>query len=102
LVSEEDAEAIAARDQDFGEAVQPGSPTIALRFVTLGDPDQPRQPHVAWVLTWNDSEAIVRGGVRTSDAERQQIRANTECVFVVVIDAVSGVTEEIRQSCRAK
>lgn len=101
-VSKEDAEAIAARDQNFGDGVQPGSPTIALRLVTLGDPDQPRQPNVAWVLTWKDSEAIVRGGVNRSEAQLKEMRANTECVFVVVINAVSGVTEEIRQSCRAK
>lgn len=99
-VSQRDAEALAVRDQYFGEDVQPGSPTTVLRWVTLGVPDEPRTPHLAWVLTWNDSRVIIRGGISTSFAKKQEMAAKTRCVFIVVINATSGEAEDVRQICR--
>lgn len=100
-VSKESAEATAARDQFFGDEAQPGTPITVLRMVTLGAYDEGRQPHLAWVLTWQNSEAVVRGGFDTSEADRRALVASRRCVFVIVINAASGEAEEARQSCRA-
>lgn len=99
-VTADDAIKTAAETQNFGDDVQPGAPITVLRMVTVGGPDEEPapMPHPAWVLTWQHSCAAVRGTF--SAAEAEAIASKTNCVFVVVIDAASGRTEDVRQSCR--
>jgi hypothetical protein len=98
-VDSEKALAIAMRDQNFGSAMQPGTPTVTLRMVRIGLPEDEPTPRLAWVLTWRNSKLDLHGPIGLSAEKRAEIVANASCVFLVVIDATTGSTEYVAQLC---
>ena len=98
-ITRKDALAIARRGQDFGPEMQPGTPTVTLRMVTVGPPEDHPAARPAWVLTWRNSRLDLHGPVTLSAEKRAELIANANCVFVVVIDATSGSAEYAAQFC---
>lgn len=99
-VDSENAVGIAMRDQNFGPEMQPGTPLVTLRFVRLGLLEDEPTPHLAWVLTWRNSKPDLHGPPGLSAEKRAEIAANSDCIFLVVIDATTGSTEYVAQLCR--
>lgn len=92
--------AIAMRDQNFGPEMQPGAPLPTLRLVRIGLLEDEPTPHLAWVLTWRNSRPALHGPPSLSAEKRAEIAANSDCIFLVVIDATTGATEYVGQLCR--
>lgn len=80
--------------------LRPGEPTATLRSVTVGPVGESgTTASPAWILTWRGSKPDIHGPVGLSTALRQKLE-NSECIFVVVVDAESGAVTDTRQFCR--
>jgi hypothetical protein len=86
----------------FGEELQPGEPAVALRMVTVGDPEAGARPSLAWVLVWKDSKPDIKGPLKLTRAERARLADQVACIFVMAVDATTGQALEARQICRPK
>jgi hypothetical protein len=59
--------------------------------------------HPAWVLTWVGSKPRRHGGSKKANTEvrRQRLRLldTAECIYVTVVNAMTGQLEDSRQLC---
>jgi hypothetical protein len=92
---------IAAASTTVGAEQQPGRPRATLRLVYPGEPSATRKVvgRPNWVLTWADSEPVIRGPVTMSEEERRRRAAALECVFVVTVDPATRTSTNALQVC---
>ncbi len=100
---------IAASLGSFGDGLQPGAPSVTLRMITAtGIPDQSATagiaassgaPRPGWVLIWSGSRPVVMGPGSLSDSDRALFAQKMTCIFVVAIDANSGLAMDSHQVC---
>lgn len=91
---------IAAEQTTISSEQQPGRPEATLRLVYPGEASVAGR--AAWVLTWRNSAAAVRGPVSMTESERRRLAAELECVFVVTVDPTSATSTNALQLCEPK
>jgi hypothetical protein len=98
------AKALGAADVgQFGPGLQPGTPTATLRMVSLRTPGAAAQAaRPSWVLTWAASRPDIKGPATNTAADRRRLAADVQCIFVMVVDADTGVARDARQLCVPK
>lgn len=97
-----DSAIAAAADADFQKDLQPGTPTMALRNVTLGDEASVTTTSISWVMVWSGSKPFIRGPAAVTQSERERLASDTVCVFIMIVDATTSKVLDARQICRAK
>lgn len=103
-MSAAEAVQIAADQTSISAEQQPGRPRTALRLVYPGEPSATRKltGRPTWVLSWADSEPVVRGPRTMTEEERRKIAAGLTCVFVVTVDPASRRSTNALQLCLPK
>jgi hypothetical protein len=86
----------------FNAGLQPGVPTVTLRSVSVGYPGQSTYAsHPAWLVIWHGSKPWANGPAGRKSQPAPGPGEVSHCIYVVVVNAVTGKAEDAWQLCGA-
>jgi hypothetical protein len=84
----------------FNASLQPGTPTVTLRSVSIGYEGQSTfTAHPAWIIIWHGSMPWATGGANRISPPTGKSSDNLNCIYVMAVNAVTGRAEDARQLC---